>query len=601
MSLLWHSLSGQIHPWIEEAVASLRFSSMTPVQASTIPLFCGNKDVVVESVTGSGKTLSFVIPVLHHVSNFLHGDLAGKNDPEPAKKGHVLAVVITPTRELASQIQKVFDELLQFLPEKLVRISTQLVVGSLSSVREDLETLLKQKSLIVIATPGRLADLLKSTKVHTNSVQIAVLDEADKLLDMSFEAEVVSILKQLSGQRRTGLYSATLSAAGDKIFRTGIKNPVKICVQTKAKKQTSAPKALTIQYALTKPQKKLTALLSLLQDYRFKKCIVYFPTCTSVKHFHDFVHSLDLPLQFYSLHGQLNTNVRLKTLQKFDAGDNASRHILFTTDVAARGIDVPDVDLVVQTDPPSDPDMFLHRCGRTGRANKVGRAIVFLNEGTPEEDYVDFMDVKRVHMSAFELPQDAQLHQQVQQKLEQFVRKDRARHELAIKAYVGFVRHYQKHVASSIFRMLALDYLGLARLYGLLRLPKMPETKYIPSEQFPENGWLVEPFDMDKFAYANQNREKLRVENLAAEKEKMVRDAKKRKLLRQKNEAWSAKTESKDLRAERKEKNKRKREAIEREIAAELSNEEDDQIDWKDIVRNSKKPRAEVLGNFDGL
>lgn len=566
--------------------------------------------MVVESVTGSGKTLAFVLPVLQHVSNRLYGtvDSAPGTQPDPVKKGHMLAVIVSPTRELASQILKVFDSVLEFLPENKAKINTQLVVGALGSVREDLDALLSKRSHIIIATPGRLMDILSSQKVKTSSVEVAVLDEADKLLDMSFETDVLAILKQLPKQRRTGLFSATLSSAGDKIFRTGMMNPVKIAVKSKSSKK-AAPTSLTIQYMLVDPEKKVTTMLKLATDYRFKKCIVYFPTCTSIKHFYNmfdnWARGTDFPAKFYSLHGQLSTNARLKTLQNFTDGDATERkHILLTTDVAARGIDIPDVDLVIQLDPPTDPEVFLHRCGRTGRANKVGRALVMLNKESREEDYVDFMEVKGLDMSEMKAPQDEKLHENFQKKSKQFMLDDRARHELAVKSYVGFMRYYQKHVATSIFRMQTLDYLGLAKMYGLLRLPKMPETRHIPNEKMPEDGWLIpDPLDMDKYAYADEAKEKARMETLEEEKQRKANDAKARKLLKKKNEAWSVKMETKESKTIRRDKNKRKREALEKQIMEESSEDEDTQADWKDIVRQNKKSKSNsnMQGSFDDM
>lgn len=606
-SLSWEKLKATLHPWIYEAIISLGFTSMTPVQASTIPLFGGNKDVVVESVTGSGKTLAFAIPVLQHVSNRLHGALDSSDKPDPVKKGHMLAVIVSPTRELASQIQKVLDSILDYMPENLPKIRTQLVLGSLNSVREDLEMFLSGRNHIIIATPGRLLDLLSSQKVQTLSVEVAVLDEADKLLDMSFETDVLSILKQLPKQRRTGLFSATLSAAGDKIFRTGMQNPVRVTVKSKSTGK-AAPTSLTIQYMLVEPEKKLTTMLKIANDYRFKKCIVYFPTCTSIKHFVNMFSILKLdpnyPVKFYSLHGQLSTNSRLKTLSNFSDGDvNVSKHVLMTTDVAARGIDIPDVDLVIQLDPPTDPEMFLHRCGRTGRANKVGRALVMLNNNSREEDYVDFMEVKGVQMSEMAAPEVSGFHQSFQEMAQKYMLADRARHEIAVKSYVAFVRYYQKHVASSIFRMQSLDYLGIARMYALLRLPKMPETKYISNELMPENGLLTSAIsNMDTYSYADAAREKARLDTMEEEKQKKINDAKTRKLFKKKNESWSLKTDTKETKTVRREKNKRKREAIQQQIMEESSEDENAQVDWKDLVRENKRAKnTQMQGSFDDL
>lgn len=592
-SLEWKELDGILQPWISQAIQQLGYKTMTPVQASTIPLFSQNKDVVVESVTGSGKTLAFVIPILEHVLKRLYGD-------EPLKKGHFLAAVISPTRELAHQIQQVFEKVLLFLPQGKKKIKTQLVVGSLHTSREDALEFLANGNHIIIGTPGRLQEFLGHQKVHTNSVEVAVLDEADKLLGLSFETEVLNILKLLPRQRRTGLFSATLSAAGDKIFRTGMLNPVKVLVKSRHS-VNAAPLSLNIHYMIIPAEQKLTSLLSLLKSYRFRKCIVYFPTCLSVKFFYSLLENQSQDIKFYSLFGTLLAASRLKTLGKFTEDTN-EKSVLMTTDVAARGIDIAEVDLVVQIDPPNDPDMFLHRCGRTGRANKQGNAIVMLNDNTREIDFVDFMEVKGVLMLEMTPVLDTKFHEEFQKKFKKFILADRARHDAAVRLFVSFIRYYSKHAALSIFRMQNLDFIGLAKMYGLLRLPKMPETRFISSELMPDDGWLVEPIDMDKYAYADATREKLRVENLDAEKAQKIQDAKKRKLLKKKNESWSSKNDTKEAKATRREVMKRKREQIRQELLEGESDEEETKEDWKSMVlQNKKQKKAEVQGSFEGL
>ncbi|CAH6718342.1 ATP-dependent rRNA helicase Spb4p [[Candida] jaroonii] len=595
-SLDWDNLKYELHPWLKEAIVSLGFPTMTPVQASTIPLLSGSKDVIVESVTGSGKTLAFAIPILQKLSKFLY------EEGETLKKGHFFGLVLCPTRELANQIQSVFESVIQYLDEDKIPIKTQLLVGSLGQVREDLAKFKENQPQILIATPGRFLDFISSQTVKTNSLEIVVLDEADKLLDISFNKDVINILSKLPKQRRTGLFSATLSAAGDTIFRTGMTNPVRITVKGKTT-ENNAPKSLNISYMMVEPIRKITTLLKLVEDYKFKKAIVYFPTCTSVKYFYLlFKHLLpeDINVKFHSLHGQLTTKSRLKTLTNFtDAETYEQKQVLMTTDVAARGIDVPDVDLVIQLDPPTDPDVFLHRCGRTGRANKVGQAITFLNKNSMEDEYVDFMRVKNVILKEVKEVINAD-HDKFYDKVRQFMLADRARHELAIRSYVGFVKYYTKHLASSIFRIGLLDYLGLAKMYGLLRLPKMPETKHISNDLMPEDGWLGEVIDMDKYSYLDETKELERVENLESEKQKRIQDSKRRKELKAKNEAWSQKTDKKEGKQERKEKMKRKREAIEKQIMEESSDDEETEVDWKEMVRANKKKKTEVAA-FDDL
>ncbi|CAI5759768.1 unnamed protein product [Candida verbasci] len=606
-SLKWENLRYDLHQWLKEAIISMGYPTMTPVQASTIPLLCGNKDVVVEAVTGSGKTLAFLIPVLQKISTTLfEKDEDGMI--QPLKRGHMLSIILSPTRELAKQLQLVLNQVLEYLPDDLPKIKTQLLVGSLGKVREDVEFFLQEQPQILIATPGRMLDFLSSQYVKTSSLEIVVLDEADKLLDFSFEKDVVNILKRLPKQRRTGLFSATLSSAGDSIFKTGMNNPVKIQVKSKnsSGEINQTPQSLTLSYMMIDPEYKLTTLLQLLSTSQFKKSIVYFPTCTSVKHFYHVFQKLnpDDNLVFFSLHGQLNTKSRMKTLEKFIEGDsNMNKFILMTTDVAARGIDIPDVDLVIQLDPPTDPNVFLHRCGRTGRANKVGTAIVMLNNNSQEEDYIGFMEVKNIIMGKLNTP-ISKKHNSFQKKLTSYMLEDRARHELAVKSYVGFIRYYSKHSASSIFRLASLDYLGYAKMYGLIRLPKMPETKYIDNDKIPEDGWLIEPICMDKYAYLDKAQEKSRLENLEKEKEQKIADAKRRKDLKVKNEAWSTKVEKKETKQERKEKLKRKRELIEKQLLENPSSDEEEvQQDWKEEVRKNKKKKAnsEMQGSFDDL
>ena len=616
-SLAWENLRYDLYPWIKEAISSMGYPTMTPVQASTIPLLSGNKDVVVEAVTGSGKTLSYVIPVLQKISTRLYKKDDDGDLPEKVKRGHMLSIVLAPTRELANQIQSVFDNVLQYLPSDYKSINTQLLVGSMGTVREDIDNFLKNQPQILIGTPGRILDFLGSQYVKTNSLEIAILDEADKLLDCSFETDVVNILRKLPKQRRTGLFSATLSSAGDTIFRTGMNNPVKVQVKSKNSlgEQVNAPKSLQLSYIMIQPEFKITTLLDMLSKYQYKKAIVYFPTCTSVKHFYQIFSKIPFnkndndeeeDLKFFSLHGQLNTKARLRTLEKFTKGDaNTNKCVLMATDVAARGIDIPDVDLVIQIDPPTDPDVFLHRCGRTGRANKVGRAILMLNEDSQEEDYIGFMQVKGINLNEMKRSNiDQKDHDLFQKKLREYMLEDRARHELGVKSYVGFIRYYSKHIASSIFRMASLDYLAVAKMYGLLRLPKMPETRYINKDAMPENGWLGDVIDMDKYSYADKQQEKSRLDNLEQDKLKKIEDAKRRKELKVKNDAWSSKLETKENKQERREKMKRKREAIEKQIMeGDTSDDEETVEDWKDLVRKNKKKKSSniIQGAFDDL
>lgn len=595
-SLSWDDLNYKIQPWIRTAIDTMGFETMTPVQASTIPMFSGNKDVVVESVTGSGKTVSFVIPILEKI-------IADEAHTAKLKKGHFYSLIISPTRELSSQIQTVIESFLNHYPEENCPISSQLLIGTnKSTVRDDVNSYMENRPQILVGTPGRILDFLNMPTVKSSSCGVVVLDEADKLLDASFEKDVETILKLLPKQRRTGLFSATINSAGTQIFKTGMRNPVKISVKSKHQ----APSSLKIKCAVVKPELKFQLLLTVLNHYNYKKCIVYFPTCVSVTYFYAFMqHLLKLglineDLDIFSLHGKLQTNSRMKTLERFTESLNTA--VLLTTDVAARGIDIPDVDLVLQFDPPTDADMFLHRCGRTGRASRVGRAITFLNEGR-EEDYIPFLEVKNIELEEVEIK--VKEIPDFQDIFRKWILEDRATFDHSVKSYVGFIKYYSRHTASSIFRLQTMDYIGLAKMYGLLRLPRMPEiTKYLSNEQTPVDGWLIQPpLDLEKFAYADKQKEKSRLEELKTVKE--INDKKKLKSeLKKKNLAWSNKTAVKETKSERRAKMAVKRKAIEERLAKEGSEDESEaEQDWKDLIRQNKKKKthSELQGSFDDL
>lgn len=606
-SVAWDSLSYQITPWVKDAMISLGFTSMTPVQASTIPLLSQHKDVVVEAVTGSGKTLAFVIPVLEKVIKAMETSEFGK--------GYFGAVVVSPTRELADQIESVFNSILNLQPEDKPQIKSQLLVGSVQSVREDISSFITNKPQILIGTPGRMLDFLSNNAIKTNKCEIIILDEADKLLDIGFLNDTQSIVRLLPSQRRTGLFSATISGAGNDIFKTGMTNPVKVTVKSASITSNSAPESLNLSYMVVDPELKLKILLQMILKYRYKKVIVYFPTNFAVTHFYSIFNDLlyktegvtETDVQLHSLHGKLDAKPRMKTLSKFSESF-ASKSVLFTTDVAARGLDIPDVDLVVQLDPPTEPDVFLHRCGRTGRANKIGTAITMLSEGR-EEEYVNFMGIKNVVLKLIDTPKVSEEESQWYDKqLKMWLLQDRIRYDHAVRVYVAYVRYYSKHVASSIFRLSELDYLKLAKLHGLKRFPKMPENKYI--KPFPEDGWFDHSIDFDSYSYKDSVKEESRLTELKTEKRKKERKEKAlaKKQLKEKNSAWSKKVGGKETKQERREKVMKRREAVEAELKRQREQEDSDdseaEVDWKDMVRSNKKKKkstSESNGFFDEL
>lgn len=389
-----------------------------------------------------------------------------------------------------------------------------------------------------------------------------VLDEADRLLDLGFKDDLQKILQRLPKQRRTGLFSASVSEAVDQLVRVGLRNPVKVAVKVKGAlgaldKRT--PASLQMTYLLTPPTHKLPALASLLSSFDSvpQRTIVYFSTCAAVDYF---AHLLPLVLPSevvtVSLHGKQIPSVREKNFARFTT--NPSPAVLLTTDVAARGLDIQSVDLVVQLDPPSDPKVFLHRCGRAGRAGRKGLSVVLLQPGR-EEDYVPFLEVRqtpivpltnpRINVATLDAPT-------TNEKIRKHVLKDRALHDKAQRAFVSWVQSYSKHQASSIFRVADLNWPELAKAWALLCLPKMPELK-----RWDGDRSLGLSIDWKDYAYKDKQREKQRKGALKAKETGEDHNDTPREGQRPKAKvAWSQKLEQKAEREKRRAKKKARRE-----------------------------------------
>ncbi|OQE19810.1 hypothetical protein PENSTE_c014G02572 [Penicillium steckii] len=566
----WDGLAPPLSQWALDAVASMGFTRMTPVQASAIPLFMAHKDVVVEAVTGSGKTLSFLIPVVEKLLRL----------EEPLKKHHIGAIIISPTRELASQIYQVLLSLLEFHPasaaainppegdaprpkssSSTLKVVPQLLLGGATTPAEDLSSFLKRSPNVLVSTPGRLLELLSSPHVHCPqaSFEMLVLDEADRLLDLGFKDDLQKILRHLPKQRRTGLFSASISEAVDQIVRVGLRNPVKVAVKVKGGsgvEDKRTPASLQMTYLTTPPAHKFSILKQILSTVQPtpQKTIFFVSTCSSVDYL-----SMILPIilgddyTVVPLHGKHPANVRQKNFARFTTSTSPS--ILLTTDVASRGLDIPSVDLVVQIDPPSDPKTFIHRCGRAGRAGRRGLSIVLLHPGR-EEDYVSFLEIRKTPVAPFNLPtpsdEDAEAATESVRKV---MRQDRSHHDKGQKAFVSWLRSYSKHQASSIFRVADLDWEALGKAWGLLKLPKMPELR-----NFTGDRTLGVSLDWDNFTYKDKQREKRRREIMEEHAQAGDNEQDSRKRRATDNASWSQNQEARDKKFKRREAKKARKE-----------------------------------------
>ncbi|XP_050779473.1 ATP-dependent RNA helicase DDX55 isoform X1 [Gopherus flavomarginatus] len=514
----WESLPVTLSPGVLQTLRELGFPHMTPVQSATIPLFMNNKDVAAEAITGSGKTLAFVIPILEILLR----------REEKLKKMQVGAIVITPTRELAVQI----DEVLSHFTKHFPQFSQILLIGGRNPV-EDIEKFKEHGGNIIIATPGRLEDMFRrkadglDLASCVKSLDVLVLDEADRLLDMGFEASLNTILDFLPKQRRTGLFSATQTQEVENLVRAGLRNPVRIAVKEKgvaASSTQKTPTRLENYYMICKADEKFNQLVHFLRQHKQEKHLVFFSTCACVEYYGKALESFVKNVKIMCIHGKMKhkRNKIFTEFRKLPSG------ILVCTDVMARGIDIPEVNWVLQYDPPSSASAFVHRCGRTARIGHLGSALVFLLP--MEESYVNFLSINQKCPMQEMKPLKNVVD--VLPKLKTLALADRAMFEKGMKAFVSCVQAYAKHECNLIFRIKDLDFASFARGFALLRMPKMPELKGKCFSDF-----VPVTIDTDSIPFKDKNREKQRQKLLEQQRKDRQENEGKRKFIR--NKAWS--------------------------------------------------------------
>ncbi|KAL7109945.1 hypothetical protein ACP275_06G206600 [Erythranthe tilingii] len=498
-----------------EALRESGFDFCTPVQAATIPLLCSYKDVAVDAATGSGKTLAFVIPLVEI--------LRRTATPKPHQ---VLGIIISPTRELSSQIFKVAEPFIATLSN----VRPMLLVGG-AEVKTDMNQIEEEGANLLIGTPGRLNDIMeRMDALDYRDLEILILDEADRLLDMGFQKQISSIISRLPKLRRTGLFSATQTKAIEELSKAGLRNPVRVEVKAEVKGQNDntssqensssiTPSGLHIEYLQCEADKKPLQLIDLLIRNKAQKMIVYFMTCACVDYWGAVLPCLPSMKGFslISLHGKMKQAAREKALASFTP---LSSGVLLCTDVAARGLDIPGVDCIVQYDPPQDPNVFIHRVGRTARMGRQGAAIVFLLP--KEEAYVEFLRIRRVPLEERECSDEVP---DIIPQIRSAAKKDRDIMEKGLRAFVSFVRAYKEHHCSFIFRWKELEIGKLGMGFGLLQLPSMPEVKHY---SLSTAGFVpVEDLHLEDIKFKDKSREKQRKKNLkekqAAKEEKKTK------------------------------------------------------------------------------
>lgn len=340
-----------LEPRLLEAVASMGYDAPTPIQRDAIPTVLEGRDVVGCAQTGTGKTAAFVLPMLQRI---------------PAKPGGPRALVITPTRELAVQIEGVAQQV-----AKATKHRVAVVYGGVGY--EPQIKALKRGVDLLVATPGRLLDLMERKTANLSNVEVLVLDEADRMLDMGFWPQVRKIIAEVPRERQNLLFSATMSSDVMRVVSSTLHDPVRIDV---------APSATPIEAIDQKvypvgTQQKAALLVHLIRENDLDRVIVF----TRTKHRADRVAKVlhNNGIRSAAIHGDRSQSQRQSALDSLKAG---KCRVLVATDVVARGIDISDVSHVVNYDLPNSAEDYVHRIGRTARAGKTGIAVSLL---APEE------------------------------------------------------------------------------------------------------------------------------------------------------------------------------------------------------------------------
>lgn len=343
-----------LSPEIMRAIGKKGYVQATPIQAGAIPCFAEWKDVIAKAPTGTGKTFAFGIPMVEHI------------DPESTT---VQGLILAPTRELAIQIMAELRDLCEFKPG----VRTVVLYGG-QPIEKQI-TQLKKMPQIVVATPGRLMDHMKRRTVRLDHVETVVLDEADRMLDMGFIADVTRILDGIKTRKNLGMFSATISREVLDISWVYQRDPVEITVRPD---EENKPDIQQYRIAVDRGAK-VELTLQLLEHGGYERAIAFCNTKNMTDRLAGMLKMKDISAE--AIHGDIQQRIREQTLSSFRTGD---LRVLVATDVAARGLDIDDVDVIFNFDVPDENEYYVHRIGRTGRAKRHGVAYTFVSTITEE-------------------------------------------------------------------------------------------------------------------------------------------------------------------------------------------------------------------------
>lgn len=436
----------------QKAIKEMGHDIMTKIQAKSIPALLAGKDLIGAAKTGSGKTLAFLIPIIELLRKAKFHTRNGTG-----------AMVLAPTRELAMQIYGVCKELLS--DDNAGHLTYGLIMGG-ANRKTEAERLRKGVN-IIIATPGRLLDHLKNSPGFvTRNLLVFCMDEADRILEIGFEDDLRAIVKMLPKERQTMLFSATQTKQVEDLARLSInpKTAVYVAVEDDTKEATT--ENLEQGYVTCPSDKRFLLLFTFLKKNKHKKIMVFFSSCNSVKYHAELLNYIDIPVM--DIHGRQKQVKRTTTFFQFQKAKSAT---LLCTDVAARGLDIPEVDWIIQFDPPDDPKEYIHRVGRTARgATGSGRALMFL---TPEETgFLRYLQSKaKVTLNEYEFPSNKVAN--VQSQLQSLIEKNYYLNRAAREAYRSYLLAYASHSQRDIFNVHELDLQAVGLAFGFTTPPRV--------------------------------------------------------------------------------------------------------------------------------
>ncbi|HIG66093.1 MAG TPA: DEAD/DEAH box helicase [Methyloprofundus sp.] len=354
-----------LSPEILKAITDKGYETPSPIQAEAIPAVLEGRDVMAAAQTGTGKTAGFTLPILQLLSTGEH-----------VNANQVRTLILTPTRELAAQIEESITSYGKYLP-----LRSTVVFGGVKINPQMMR--LRQGVDILVATPGRLLDLYNQKAVRFTQLEILVLDEADRMLDMGFIHDIRKILATLPKKRQNLLFSATFSDEIRQLAKTIVHNPVEISVSPR---NTTAETVEQRIYPVDK-KKKSALLTQLIKDHQWQQVLVFTRTKRGANQLTRYLETEGI--QAAAIHGNKSQGARTKALAEFKGG---SIRILVATDIAARGLDIDQLPQVVNFDLPNVPEDYIHRIGRTGRAGATGKAVSLVSA----DEFQQLSDIERL-------------------------------------------------------------------------------------------------------------------------------------------------------------------------------------------------------------